>query len=122
MTSVYDEDLQAIIRNKAKEQRIDLKEGIYVQLTGPSFESPAEIRMLRTLGCDAVGMSTVVEAIAANHMGMKICGISCISNLAAGLSKKPLCHEEVQEAADEAAPNFKRLVTGSVKAMRNLLD
>ena len=78
--------------------------------------------MLRTLGCDAVGMSTVVEAIAANHMGMKICGISCISNLAAGLSKKPLCHEEVQEAADEAAPNFKRLVTGSVKAMRNLLD
>ena len=122
MSSVYDEELQELIKETAKEQHIFLQEGIYAQLTGPSFESPAEIRMLRTLGCDAVGMSTVVEAIAANHMGMKICGISCISNLAAGLSKKPLCHEEVQEAADEAAPNFKRLVTGSVKAMRNLLD
>ena len=122
MSSVYDEELQELIKKTAKEQHIFLQEGIYAQLTGPSFESPAEIRMLRTLGCDAVGMSTVVEAIAANHMGMKICGISCISNLAAGLSKKPLCHEEVQEAADEAAPNFKRLVTGSVKAMRNLLD
>ena len=122
MSSVYDEELQELIKKTAKEQHIFLQEGIYAQLTGPSFEAPAEIRMLRTLGCDAVGMSTVVEAIAANHMGMKICGISCISNLAAGLSKKPLCHEEVQEAADEAAPNFKRLVTGSVKAMRNLLD
>lgn len=122
MSSVYDEELQELIKKTAKEQHIFLQEGIYAQLTGPSFESPAEIRLLRTLGCDAVGMSTVVEAIAANHMGMKICGISCISNLAAGLSKKPLCHEEVQEAADEAAPNFKRLVTGSVKAMRNLLD
>ena len=122
MSSVYDEELQELIKKTAKEQHIFLQEGIYAQLTGPSFESPAEIRMLRTLGCDAVGMSTVVEAIAANHMGMKICGISCISNLAAGLSKKPLCHEEVQEAADEAAPNYKRLVTGSVKAMRNLLD
>lgn len=74
--------------------------------------------MLRTLGCDAVGMSTVVEAIAANHMGMKICGISCICNLAAGMTANPLNHEEVQEAADKAAPNFKKLVTESVKGMR----
>ena len=73
--------------------------------------------MLRTLGCDAVGMSTVVEAIAANHMGMKICGISCICNLAAGMTARPLTHAEVQEAADRAAPNFKRLVTESVKKM-----
>ena len=73
MTSVYDEDLQAIIRNKAKEQRIDLKEGIYVQLTGPSFESPAEIRMCKAIGADAVGMSTACEAIAANHSG-SYCG------------------------------------------------
>ena len=64
--------------------------------------------MLRTLGCDAVGMSTVVEAIAANHMGMRICGISCISNLAAGMTDQPLNHEEVQEAADMAAPRFKK--------------
>lgn len=115
MSKVYDRELQDIIRRTAKENNIFLQEGIYAQLIGPSFESPAEIRMLRTLGCDAVGMSTVVEAIAANHCGMRICGISCISNLAAGMSDKPLCHEEVQEAADMAAPKFKRLVTESVK-------
>ena len=112
---VYDKDLQQIIRETAKENGIYLQEGIYPQLTGPSFESPAEIRMLRTLGCDAGGMSTVVEAIAANHMGMRICGISCISNLAAGMTDQPLNHEEVQEAADMAAPRFKKLVTESVK-------
>ena len=89
-------------------------------MTGPSYESPAEIRMLRALGCDAVGMSTVVEAIAANHMGMRICGVSCISNLAAGMSENPLSHKEVQEAADMAAPNFKRLVTEAVKGMAAL--
>ena len=77
--------------------------------------------MLRALGCDAVGMSTVVEAIAANHMGMKICGVSCISNLAAGMSENPLSHKEVQEAADMAAPNFKRLVTEAVKGMAAFL-
>lgn len=118
MSHVYDEELQQVIRRAAKDNGIFLQEGVYTQLTGPSFESPAEIRMLRTLGCDAVGMSTVVEAIAANHMGMKICGISCICNLAAGMTANPLNHEEVQEAADKAAPNFKKLVTESVKGMR----
>ncbi len=116
MTSVYDEDLQEIIRNKAKENRIDLKEGVYVQLTGPSFEAPAEIRMLRTLGADAVGMSTVVEAIVANHMGMKISGISCVCNPAAGMNEQPLTHEEVQEASAKAAPLFEQLVTESIAA------
>lgn len=115
MSEVYDKDLQQIIRDTAKENGIYLQEGVYTQLTGPSFESPADIRMLRVLGSDAVGMSTVVEAIAANHMGMKICGISCISNLAAGMTANPLTHEEVQEAADMAAPCFKKLVTESVK-------
>ena len=115
MSHVYDKELQQIIRETAKENGIYLQEGIYTQLTGPSFESPAEIRMLRSLGCDAVGMSTVVEAIAANHMGMRICGISCISNLAAGMTDQPLNHEEVQEAADMAAPRFKKLLTESVK-------
>ena len=91
-----------------------LREGIYAQLTGPSFESPAEIRMLKMLGADAVGMSTVVEALAANHSGMKICGISCVCNLAAGLSPNPLTHEEVQAAANAAAPLFKKLVTESI--------
>lgn len=118
MSTVYDAELQQIIRRTAGENGIFLQEGVYAQLTGPSFESPAEIRMLRTLGCDAVGMSTVVEAIAANHMGMKICGISCICNLAAGMTATPLSHEEVQAAADQAAPNFKKLVTESVKKFK----
>lgn len=116
MSKVYDPGLQEIIRKKAKVCGIPLNEGVYVQLTGPSFESPAEIRMLRTLGGDAVGMSTVVEAIAANHMGMKICGISCVSNLAAGMTDNPLTHEEVQEASRQAAPLFRQLITESVAA------
>lgn len=117
MSEVYDSRLQKAIVSAAEENNIFLQEGVYAQLTGPSFESPAEIRMLRTLGCDAVGMSTVVEAIAANHMGMKVCGISCICNLAAGMTATPLSHKEVQEAADRAAPNFKKLVTEAVKNM-----
>lgn len=117
MSNVYDKELQELIRKTAKENHIFLQEGIYTQLTGPSYESPADIRMLRLLGCDAVGMSTVVEAIAANHMGMRICGISCISNLAAGMTENPLSHKEVQEAADLAAPAFKKLVTEVVKQL-----
>lgn len=116
MSHVYDAGLQRIIRDTAKQNGIFLQEGVYTQLTGPSFETPAEICLLRTLGCDAVGMSTVVEAIAANHMGMKICGVSCICNLASGMTDTPLSHEEVQAAADLAAPHFKRLVTESVKS------
>lgn len=121
MSEVYDKELRNIIEETAKEQGIVLKQGIYAQLTGPSFESPAEIQMLHKLGVDAVGMSTVVEAIAANHMGMKICGISCVCNLAAGMSPNPLTHEEVQEAANEAAPKFKKLLTESVKKFGKLL-
>lgn len=121
MSTIYDRKLQQLIRGTAGENGIYLQEGVYAQLTGPSFESPAEIRMMRTLGCDAVGMSTVVEAIAANHMGMKVCGISCISNLAAGMTDNPLTHEEVQEAADMAASNFKKLVTESVKGMKQFI-
>ena len=111
MTHVYDTDIQDIIRDVAAKEGIKLQEGIYAQLTGPSFESPAEIQLLHKLDVDAVGMSTVVEAIAANHMGMKICGISCVCNLAAGMTDNPLTHEEVQQAAADAAPKFKKLVT-----------
>lgn len=115
MTHVYDAGLQEVIKDAARDQHIFLQQGVYAQLTGPSFETPAEIRMLRTLGCDAVGMSTAVEAVAAAHMGMRICGISCVCNLAAGMTANPLSHQEVQEAADQAAPMFKSLVTESVK-------
>ena len=117
MSTVYDEDLQDLIQRKATEHGIFLQRGVYTQLTGPSFESPAEIRMLRLLGCDAVGMSTVVEAITANHCGMQVCGISCITNQEAGMTRNPLSHKEVQEAADMAAPHFKKLVTETIKGM-----
>ena len=119
MSSTYNKELCAMIEAAAAENGIDLKKGVYVQTTGPSFESPAEIQMFKKLGADAVGMSTVVEAIAANHMGMKVCGISCVCNLAAGISPHPLTHEEVKEAGAKAAPLFTKLVTESIVKMGN---
>lgn len=109
MSHIYDEDLQTVVRKTALNNNIPLKDGVYLQFSGPQYESPAEITMARTLGADAVGMSTACEAIAANHMGMKIVGISCISNLASGISPNPLTHEEIQETADRVAPMFKKL-------------
>ena len=114
MSEIYDRDLQEKLRAAAAKESIVLREGVYVQTTGPNFEMPAEIRFFRSIGADAVGMSTAVEAIAANHMGMKICGISFIANPAAGLSESPLTHEEVQEAADMASVRFRKLVTAAV--------
>ena len=115
MSHVYDLDLQEIIRKTAKESNIPLQEGVYIQFTGPNFETPHEVKMCRILGADAVGMSTACEAMAAKHMGMKVCGISCISNLCAGMTEQPLTHEEVQETADRVAPLFKQLITDSIK-------
>lgn len=115
MTAIYDKKLSTLLKSTAKEQGIDLKEGVYLQLTGPSFESPAEIRMARMLGADAVGMSTAVEAIAARHAGMRVCGVSCVCNLAAGMTENPLSHEEVQEAANKTAPLFTGLLKESIK-------
>ncbi|MEG2453827.1 MAG: purine-nucleoside phosphorylase, partial [Clostridia bacterium] len=115
MTNVYDKNLCEIIRQTAKNEKIRLMEGVYCQLTGPNFETPAEIRMFKTLGADAMGMSTAVEAMAARHAGMRICGISMISNLAAGISKSPLSHEEVNETASRVAPIFKQLVRLSIQ-------
>lgn len=118
MSHIYDEDLQEIIRSSASQMGLKLQEGVYLQLTGPAYESPAEIRMCRALGADAVGMSTACEAVAANHMGYKICGISCISNLASGMTQQPLSHKEVQETADRMAVQFEELVTRSIGKMK----
>ena len=115
MSEIYRREYRKIIRESSKALNIDLQEGTYLQFTGPAYESPAEIRMVRTLGADAVGMSTACEAVAANHMGMKILGISFISNLAAGMSTQPLSHKEGQEAADLAAPKFRALVTEVIR-------
>lgn len=115
MSNIYDRELQKVIHRTAALLEIPLQEGVYIQLTGPNYESPSEVRMCRTLGADAVGMSTACEAVAANHMGMMICGISCISNMGCGITANPLTHKEVQETADRVAPLFKQLVTESIK-------
>ncbi|NLA86290.1 MAG: purine-nucleoside phosphorylase [Clostridiales bacterium] len=114
MSHVYNETLHEAIRSAADSLRLKLQEGVYLQVPGPNFETPAEIRAYGALGADVVGMSTAVEAIAANHMGMKICGVSCIANMAAGISKTPLTHAEVQETANRVAPEFKKLITESI--------
>lgn len=122
MSEIYDKDLREIVVNTAKNLDIKLQQGIYIQLTGPNFESPAEVRMCRTLGADAVGMSTACETIAANHAGMKIVGISCVANLGCGLTENPLTHKEVMEAADKAAPLFKKLIRASIVNIHNSLN
>lgn len=121
MSNVYDLDLQETIRNTSKELNIPLQEGVYIQYSGPNFETPHEVKMARLLGADAIGMSTACEAMAAKHMGMKVCGISCISNLCAGMTEQPLTHEEVQETADRVAPLFKQLITDSIKNIARIL-
>ena len=114
MSEVYSVRMRDIIKKEAKKLGIELQEGVYVQLTGPAYETPAEVRMCRIWGGDAVGMSTACEALAARHMGMEVCGISCITNLAAGMSGVQLDHKEVQETADRVASQFKSLVTAVV--------
>lgn len=114
MSDVYKQDLQDIIRDTANDLGIKLQEGVYIQLTGPNYETPAEVRMCRALGADAAGMSTAAEAVAANHMGMKVCGISCITNLGCGMLDQPLSHAEVQETADRVAVDFKTLITRTI--------
>ena len=119
MTEVYDHDLRTLIRDVAVKEYIDLDSGVYCQLTGPSYETPSEIRLLGKLGADMVGMSTVIEAIAARHAGMKVCGISLVTNYAAGIQASPLNHEEVKEAGAKATPRFARLINLSVAAMKD---
>jgi len=114
MSEVYSLRMREIVKREAARLNIPLREGVYVQLTGPAYETPAEIRMCRTWGGDAVGMSTACEAMAARHMGLEVCGISCITNMAAGITKQPLSHKEVQETADRVAVQFEQLVTAVV--------
>ena len=122
MHEIYDKDLRDIVAKTAKDLDIKLQQGVYIQLTGPNFESPSEVRMCRMLGADAVGMSTACETIAANHAGMKIVGISCVCNLGCGLTDNPLTHEEVMEASNKAAPLFKKLIRTSVVNIYSYLE
>lgn len=117
MSEIYDRKLREIILQAGRNTGVSLQQGVYVQLTGPSYETPAEIRMCRAMGADAVGMSTACEAVAARHMGLRVCGISCITNMAAGISGQPLNHKEVQETADRVAEEFCKLVTETIGLM-----
>ncbi len=110
MTDAYSAELRFIASDTARELGIQLYEGVYAGLTGPSFETPAEIRYLRTIGADLAGMSTVAETIAANHLGMRVLGISCVTNLAAGLSGEKLNHEEVLEIGQRVSGTFLKLL------------
>jgi purine-nucleoside phosphorylase len=110
MSHAYDPALLLVLRAAAKHENVAIREGVYASLSGPSYETPAEIRMLRTLGADAVGMSTVPEVIVAAHMGVKVAGISCITNLAAGIGTEKLSHAEVSETANRVKDVFARLL------------
>jgi purine-nucleoside phosphorylase len=117
MSEPYDTGLAEIARAVAGEQGIRLREGVYAGLTGPAYETPAEVRMLAFLGADATGMSTVPEVIVARAVGMRVLGFSCITNLACGLSNTPITHAEVLETTERVAETFKALVTGVVKKL-----
>ena len=121
MTHVYDPALCDLVRGTAAKLDIGVQEGVYCQLTGPTYETPAEIKMLGILGADSVGMSTACEATAGHHAGMRVCGISCITNLAAGISPTPLSHQEVFDTANRVAPYFRKLVRASIEAMEAVL-
>jgi purine-nucleoside phosphorylase len=110
MTTVYSKRLRDLAADAARHRGLALAHGVYVALHGPSYETPAEIRMLRTLGADAVGMSTVPEAIVARHMGIEVLGISCITNAAAGVLPQPLVHDEVMEVARRVRTKFSTLL------------
>lgn len=117
MTDAYSKRLRKLAQRIAKGQNYEISEGVYLCVLGPSFETPAEIRAFHTIGADLVGMSTVQEVIVARHMGMEVLGISCVTNLAAGIQAEPLSHEEVMETGRRVADRFTHLLTALVPAI-----
>jgi len=114
-SEIYTKELRIIAQSVGKELNIKLQEGVYAWWTGPSYETPAEIKMIRILGGDAIGMSTVPEALVASHMGMKVLGISCLTNMASGILPQKLSHQEVLEVANEVKISFQTLVKNIVR-------
>jgi len=117
MSNAYNRALRELIQQTARESAVLLRSGVYAMMAGPSFETPAEIRMLRTLGADAVGMSTVPEVIAANHCGLNVAAISCITNMAAGVLDQPITHAEVLETGERAREKFKKLLLAVIEKL-----
>lgn len=117
MSNAYDKDLRKIVQNIATSLNLNIKQGIYAMMTGPTYETPAEVRMVRSIGADAVGMSTVPEVIVANHCGLKVIGISCLTNMAAGILDKPLNHNEVIETSNRVKNDFMSLMSSLIEAL-----
>jgi purine-nucleoside phosphorylase len=121
MSHAYDPQLRSLAQEVAAQQGMDLKQGAYVGVQGPTFETPAEIRMLRVMGADAVGMSTVPEVIVGNYLGMRVLGLSCITNMAAGILPQPLSHREVLDTSSRVMPVFAQLLSGILAKISELL-
>lgn len=117
MSEAYSKELIKLAENTANNLQIKVQKGVYIAVTGPCYETPAEIRMFRTMGADAVGMSTVPEVITARHAGINVLGISCIANMACGILDQPLCHEEVIEITTKAEQNFSKLIKEILRAI-----
>ena len=120
MSRVYDKEMGRAVLEAGEKLGESLQQGVYLQWQGPNYETPAEIRMFRTLGADAVGMSTVCEAIAARHMGLRVCAVSCITNMACGILPQPLSHEEVQQTANRVKDKLQALVLESLESFHHL--
>jgi purine-nucleoside phosphorylase len=120
MTEPYDKELVHLLQSVAGHHHVTLRSGVYCSVLGPSYETPAEIRMLRTIGADMVGMSTVPEVIAANHLGLKVAGVACITNYAAGIKQEKLSHADVKKVAEKAMVGFATILTETIGELKKL--
>jgi purine-nucleoside phosphorylase len=120
MTEPYDMELVKLLQSVAGHHHVSLRSGVYCSVLGPSYETPAEIRMLRTIGADMVGMSTVPEVIAANHLGLKVAGVACITNYAAGIKQEKLSHADVKKVAEKAMVGFATILTETIGELKKL--
>jgi purine-nucleoside phosphorylase len=120
MGNAYDKELREVLTKVATNHRVELKTGVYCSVLGPTYETPAEIRMLRTIGADMVGMSTVSEVIAANHLGLRVAGVACITNYAAGIKQEKLSHADVKKVAEKAMVGFATILTETISELKKL--
>lgn len=118
MTQAYDPELISLMQKVAKNHHVDIKSGVYCSVLGPTYETPAEIRMIKTIGGDLVGMSTVPEVIAANHLGLKVAGVACITNYAAGIKPEKLSHADVKKVAEKAMVGFATILTETIGELK----
>lgn len=120
MSNAYDKELRELLHTVAKNHHVEMKSGVYCSVLGPTYETPAEIRMLRVLGADLVGMSTVPEVIAANHLGLKVAGVACVTNYAAGIKQEKLSHADVKKVAEKAMVGFATILSETIGELKNM--